>query len=62
MPGGWRVQPEQCAAGLWTTPADYLRFMNGIERAHAGDIDGPITPSMARELLTPVARLPSGRA
>ena len=61
VPGGWRVQPEQCAAGLWTTPADYLRFMNGIQRAHAGDIDGPITPSMARELLTPVARLPSGR-
>ncbi len=61
VPGGWRVQPEQCAAGLWTTPADYLRFMNGVQRAHAGDIDGPITPAMARELLTPVAPLPSGR-
>jgi CubicO group peptidase (beta-lactamase class C family) len=61
VPGGWRVQPEQCAAGLWTTPADYLRFMNCIQRARAGDIDVPITTSMARELLTPVARLPSGR-
>jgi CubicO group peptidase (beta-lactamase class C family) len=61
VPGGWRVQPEQCAAGLWTTPADYLRFMNGVQRAHADDIDVPITPAMARELLTPVAPLPSGR-
>jgi len=61
VPGGWRVQPEQCAAGLWTTPADYLRFMNAIQRAYAGDPDGLLTPSMASELLTPVAPLPSGR-
>jgi CubicO group peptidase (beta-lactamase class C family) len=61
VPGGWRVQPELCAAGLWTTPADYLRFMNAIQRAYAGDPDGLLTPSTASELLKPVAVLPSGR-
>lgn len=61
VPGGWRVHPEQCAAGLWTTPADYLRLMIGVQRAYAGDLDGILIPSMARELLTRVAALPSGR-
>ena len=40
VPGGWRVQPEQCAAGLWTTAADYLRFLTGIQRAYAGEAGG----------------------
>jgi CubicO group peptidase (beta-lactamase class C family) len=25
LPGGWRVQPEQAAGGLWTTPTDLVR-------------------------------------
>ncbi|WP_395659098.1 serine hydrolase domain-containing protein [Nocardioides sp.] len=61
VPGGWRVQPEVCAAGLWTTPADYLRFMVGVQRAHAGEPDRVVTSSSARALLSPVAELPSGR-
>lgn len=61
VPGGWWVQPELCAAGLWTTPADYLRLLSGIQRAHAGEVDGPISPATARRLLTPVAALPAGR-
>jgi CubicO group peptidase (beta-lactamase class C family) len=61
VPGGWRVQPELCAAGLWTTPADYLRFVNAIQRSYAGDGGAFLAPSTARELLTPAAALPSGR-
>jgi CubicO group peptidase (beta-lactamase class C family) len=61
VPGGWHVQPEQCAAGLWTTPADYLRLMNSIRVAYAGGSGALIAPETARLLLGPVARLPGGR-
>jgi CubicO group peptidase (beta-lactamase class C family) len=61
VPGGWRVQPERCAAGLWTTSGDYVRFLNAIQRAYADDLEALLTSSTARELLTPVAALPSGR-
>jgi hypothetical protein len=52
VPGGWRVQPEQCAAGLWTTPADHLRFMKDPTRVRrrprwaphfVDDVRGPDT-------------------
>jgi CubicO group peptidase (beta-lactamase class C family) len=63
VPGGWRVQPEECAAGLWTTPGDYLRFMRAIQRASSDDPDTPqnglLTRASAQELLTPAAALPS---
>jgi CubicO group peptidase (beta-lactamase class C family) len=61
VPGGWRVQPELCAAGLWTTPGDYVVFLNAIQRAYAGDFDAFLTAFRAREMLTPLAALPSGR-
>ncbi|HEX5087388.1 MAG TPA: serine hydrolase domain-containing protein [Nocardioides sp.] len=61
VPGGWRVQPEQCAAGLWTTAGDYVRFLDAIQRACAGDLDAFLTSGTARELLRPLAALPSGR-
>jgi CubicO group peptidase (beta-lactamase class C family) len=61
VPGGWRVQPELCAAGLWTTPGDYVLFLSAIQRAYAGDLDAFLTSLTARELLTPLAALPSGR-
>ncbi|WP_307828043.1 serine hydrolase domain-containing protein [Nocardioides sp. SYSU D00038] len=60
VPGGWRVQPEECAAGLWTTAADYLRFLDGVQRAYAGEAGAILAPATARELLTPVVALPSG--
>ena len=34
--GGWRVQPELAAAGLWTTAGDLARLAVEIQRAHAG--------------------------
>ena len=61
VPGGWRVHPEQCAAGLWTTAADYLRFLAGVQRAYAGEAGAILAPSTAREMLKPLAALPSGR-
>lgn len=59
VPGGWRVQPELCAAGLWTTPGDYLRLMRGVQRAYDSS-DGLIAGSSARALLEPRAVLPTG--
>ena len=60
VPGGWRVYPEQCAAGLWTTPGDYLRFLGAVQRASRGHPGELLTAATARELLEPVAELPSG--
>ncbi|MEH1164168.1 serine hydrolase domain-containing protein [Micromonospora sp. CPCC 205539] len=34
--GGWRVQPEMAAAGLWSTPTDLLRLDLEIARAASG--------------------------
>ena len=53
--GHWHVYPEQAAAGLWTTPADLMRFVLAIQGAHAG-APGALLPSdLTRELLTPQA-------
>jgi CubicO group peptidase (beta-lactamase class C family) len=61
VPGGWHVQPEVCAAGLWTTPGDYLSFLRGMQGALAGVPGSLLGPSLAHEMLTPVAALPFGR-
>lgn len=53
VPGGWRLQPEECAAGLWTTAADYLRFLAGIQRALAGEPEAILRPSTVRAMLSP---------
>ncbi len=55
VPGGWHVYPEQAAAGLWTTPSDYARFMLALIGAEAGDPDLGLRPDVAREMTTPVA-------
>lgn len=61
VPGGWRLHPEQCAGGLWTTPADYLRLLSEVRRAYAGQDGALVRRSTARAMLTPQAVLPSGR-
>jgi CubicO group peptidase (beta-lactamase class C family) len=50
--GGWRVQPELAAAGLWTTAADLARFAIGIQRSASGDSNPVISQSMTRQMLT----------
>lgn len=51
--GGWHVYPEQCAAGLWTTPTDLARFALGIQRAIAGEPGALISAGLANKMLTP---------
>jgi CubicO group peptidase (beta-lactamase class C family) len=50
--GGWRVQPELAAAGLWTTAADLARFAIGIQRSASGDSNPVISQSLTRQMLT----------
>ncbi|MEO0467940.1 MAG: serine hydrolase domain-containing protein [Pseudomonadota bacterium] len=53
--GGWHVYPEQSAAGLWTTPSDYARFMLALMGAAAGDASLGLDPAIATEMTTTVA-------
>ncbi len=52
--GGWHLYPEMAAAGLWTTPTDYLKFvaaiLAGIDGRNAG-----LAPEVARAMATEVA-------
>ena len=50
--GGWHRYPEMAAAGLWTTPSDLARFLIAIHRASRGETVGPLTPALARQMLT----------
>jgi len=55
IPGGWRVYPEQAAAGLWTTPTDLARF--GIALMEAARSSGPslLTGHSMSEMMRPQA-------
>jgi CubicO group peptidase (beta-lactamase class C family) len=50
--GGWNRYPEMAAAGLWTTPSDLARFAIAVQRASRGEGGGPISPDLARQMLT----------
>jgi CubicO group peptidase (beta-lactamase class C family) len=50
--GGWRVQPELAAAGLWTTAGDLARFAIGVQRSVAGESNPVISQWLARQMLT----------
>jgi CubicO group peptidase (beta-lactamase class C family) len=50
--GEWHVYPEQCAAGLWTTPADLLRFAMGVRAADGGEPDAVVRPDLVAQMLT----------
>lgn len=50
----WHVYPEQAAAGLWTTAADYARFMIEVQLAVAGRSNRVIGQATARNMITPV--------
>jgi CubicO group peptidase (beta-lactamase class C family) len=50
--GGWHRYPEMAAAGLWTTPSDLARFALAVRRASRGETVGPVTPGLARQMLT----------
>jgi len=51
--GGWRIHPEQAAAGLWSTPRDLASFAIEMSNAYLGDSE-LLTKAEATKLLTPV--------
>ncbi len=52
LEGGWRVNPELAAGGLWTTPADVARLTIAMARAVRGEAPSILGPAAARELMT----------
>jgi CubicO group peptidase (beta-lactamase class C family) len=50
--GGWRVQPELAAAGLWTTAGDLARFVLGIQRSIRGKSNSVLSQSLTQQMLT----------
>lgn len=51
IPGGWRVYPEQAAAGLWTTPADLSRFAIALVRSLRGEPGSLLRQATAEGML-----------
>ncbi|MEY4173691.1 MAG: FmtA-like protein, partial [Actinomycetota bacterium] len=60
LTGGFHVYPELQAAGLWSTATDLARWAISVQRLLAGDAGGPISPSTARLMVTPVGLGPFG--
>jgi CubicO group peptidase (beta-lactamase class C family) len=54
MDAKWHVYPELEAAGLWTTPSDLARLAIELQRALQGTSNRVLSPSNAREMVTPV--------
>ena len=54
IPGGRNTYPEYAAAGLWTTPSDYGRFLISLQDSYAGRPHALLTQSSARTMMTPV--------
>ncbi len=52
--GGWHLYPEMAAAGLWTTPTDYLKFVAAVLAGINGRDEG-IPPHIATLMSTEVA-------
>jgi CubicO group peptidase (beta-lactamase class C family) len=52
--GGGALYPEMAAAGLWTTPSDYGRFLVALQDSWAGRPGALLKPGSARAMMTPV--------
>jgi CubicO group peptidase (beta-lactamase class C family) len=50
----WHVYPEQAAAGLWTTAADYARFMIEVQKTIAGRSSTVLDRVTMQNMITPV--------
>ncbi len=53
VPGRFHVFPEYAAAGLWTTAADYARFLIAIQDAAAGRSGAILSRDAALRFVTP---------
>lgn len=51
---GRRVNPEQAAAGLWTTPSDLLKVVQAVQKSLDGADDGLLRKETAEQMLTVV--------
>ncbi|MEM6817300.1 MAG: serine hydrolase domain-containing protein [Pseudomonadota bacterium] len=51
--GGWLLYPQGAAAGLWTTPTEYGRFISALIASVTIGTDRGIHPNVGREVLTP---------
>ena len=54
IPGARNTYPEYAAAGLWTTPSDYGRFMIALQNSYAGRPHALLRQSSAQTMMTPV--------
>jgi CubicO group peptidase (beta-lactamase class C family) len=52
--GGYHIYPELAPAGLWTTAGDLARFLIDVQGAAKGRKGHRLSPSTAREMLTPI--------
>jgi CubicO group peptidase (beta-lactamase class C family) len=52
IPGGWHIYPELAAAGLWTTPSDLMRYVQGVQRALVGGPNALLRQTTARAMIT----------
>jgi CubicO group peptidase (beta-lactamase class C family) len=52
--GGGHIYPELAAAGLWTTAADYARFLIAIQDSWAGGRGALLRSQTARAMVNPV--------
>lgn len=51
IPGGWLQNPEQAAAGLWSTPTELSRFAIELVRSMRGEQGALLKPGTAREMM-----------
>ncbi|MBN1507879.1 MAG: beta-lactamase family protein [Sedimentisphaerales bacterium] len=51
--GRWCVFTQKAGAGLWSTPQDLAKLIVAVQKARAGERQGPISPATAEEFLTP---------
>lgn len=52
--GGYRLYPEQAAAGLWTTAADMARAICAVLRSLDDAADALLPSRLAKQMITPV--------
>jgi CubicO group peptidase (beta-lactamase class C family) len=54
VPGRYHTYPEYAAAGLWTTPSDYSRFVMALQDAYAGRSSKMLKATSVKVMATPI--------
>jgi len=52
--GASHIYPELAAAGLWTTPTDYARFVIALQRSWRGERGALLSHASAQAMMSPV--------